>query len=191
MWFQVWNTSYLPLVMDRPIWHFEGENLKPDDLVYFKLTDTKLASDWRYGKVEYVDVGRDGLVRKVGVSYKVMVENVSKVYNEDFKWKRSVVERPARSIVKLCNIEDTSILEDLNAARKLTQEVLKKITEGNPDRTSHIVNIFSQVWEDDDSTPGAQEDSDKFKDTLEQFLVAAKKEHSEADENLDYAIFLL
>ena len=68
---------------------------------------------------------------------------------------------------------------------------MKKITEGNPDHTSHIVNIFSQVWLDDDSTPGAQEDSDKFKDTLEQFLVAAKKEHSEADENLDYAIFLL
>ena len=38
MWFQVWNNEYLPLVMDRPKWNQEKENLK-EDLVYFKLSD--------------------------------------------------------------------------------------------------------------------------------------------------------
>ena len=83
-WFQVWNDCYIPLIMDRPIWHIEGENLKSNDLVYFKLTDSKLAADWRFGKVEYVKVGRDGKVREVGISYKIMEEDDNKIYNEDF-----------------------------------------------------------------------------------------------------------
>ena len=59
MWFQLWNISYIPLIMDRPKWHLEGESLRTDDLVYFKLTDSKLAADWQLGKVEYVKTGRD------------------------------------------------------------------------------------------------------------------------------------
>ena len=102
-----------------------------------------------------------------------------------------MVKRPAPSIVKLCKREDTSILEDLNAARKLAQEVSKETSGGNPDHTSHIVSTFSQVWLDNNSFPKAQESSDKFKDTLEQFCDEVKEEHSENDEDLDYTIFLL
>ena len=68
MWFQVWNNEYLPLVMDRPKWNQEKENLK-EDLVYFKLSDLKLSADWRYGKVEYAITGWDGKVRSAGISY--------------------------------------------------------------------------------------------------------------------------
>ena len=127
MWFQVWNCDYLPLVMDRPKWQVEEENLKEQDLVYFKLTDSKLSADWRLGKVEYVNIGRDGKVRSVGVSYKIMVEHNDKVYHEDFEWKSSVVERPARAVVKLMNIEDTSILEDM----KKVEDLVKKILDYN------------------------------------------------------------
>ena len=74
LWFQVWNNEYLPLIMDRPKWNQEEENLKEGDLVYFKLTDSKLSADWRYGKVEYAITGRDGKVRSAGISYKIMVE---------------------------------------------------------------------------------------------------------------------
>ena len=124
MWFQIWNCEYLPLVMDRPKWQEEEQNLKEQDLVYFKLTDSKLAADWRLGIVEYVNTGRDGKVRSVGVSYKIMVEDGGKIYNEDFEWKNSVVERPARAVVKLMNIEDTSILEDMNKVQDLVKEIL-------------------------------------------------------------------
>ena len=113
LWFQVWNCEYLPLVIDRPKWHVEDENLKEDDLVYFKLTDSKLAADWRMGKVEYVNIGRDGRVRSVGISYKIMVERDDKVFHEDLEWRHAVVERPARAIIKLVNIEDTSLMENI------------------------------------------------------------------------------
>ena len=68
MWFQVWNCDYLPFVLDRPIWQVEEENVKEQDLVYFKITDSKLSEDWRLGKVEYMNTERDG---KVGVSFRI------------------------------------------------------------------------------------------------------------------------
>ena len=67
------------------------------------------------GKVEYVNVGRDGKVRSVGISHKIMIEHDNKVYHEDLDWKHSVVERPVRAVVKLMNIEDTSLLENIHA----------------------------------------------------------------------------
>ena len=118
MWFKVWNVAYLPLIMDRQKWHIEGENLTKNDLVYFKLTDSPMAADWRFGKIEYTDVGRDGLVRRVGISYK------NKDGDDEEDWRHSVVERPARACVKLMNIEDTSILDDMRKVRNLAEEIL-------------------------------------------------------------------
>ena len=70
MWFRIWNTEYVPLIMDRQKWLKEEEDLKENDIVYFKLTDSALAADWRLGKVEFVKQGRDGKVCEVGISYK-------------------------------------------------------------------------------------------------------------------------
>ena len=124
LWFQVWNTEYLPLVMDRPKWHAEDENLREQDLVYFKLTDSKLAADWRMGKVEHVNVGRDGKVQSVGISYKIMVESDEKVFHEDHEWRHEVVERPVRAVIKLDNIEDTSLMENIAKIQELVKEIL-------------------------------------------------------------------
>ena len=88
--------------MDRPKWKLEGENLKENYIVYFMLTDSPLAADWRFGKVEYVKFGRDGNVRDIGVSYK----NKDDEDSEDYDWRHSGVQRPARAVVKLFNIED-------------------------------------------------------------------------------------
>ena len=123
-WFQVWNCEYLPLVMDRPKWNQSEENLKENDIVYFKLTDSKLSADWRFGKIEYAITGRDGNVRSVGISYKTMIEDDKKVYNEDFEWKNSMVERPVRAVVKLTNLEDTSLLEDMKKVQDLVKEII-------------------------------------------------------------------
>ena len=116
-WFQIWNTDYVPLIMDRSKWHVEDENLREGDICYFKLTDSKLASDWRLGKVEFTKIGADGQVREVGVSYK------SKIDDDD--WRHSVVERPARNVVKLANIEDTSLMEDMRKVHELAKEILQ------------------------------------------------------------------
>ena len=147
LWFQVWNTEYLPLVMDRPKWHLEDENLKENDLIYFKLTDSKLAADWKLGKVEYVNTGKDGKVRSVGISHKIMIEHANKVYHEDLDWKHSVVERPVRAVVKLMNIEDTSLLENM----KQVQDLVKKILEENQvfDSKEELLDADGQTDADD------------------------------------------
>ena len=64
-------------------------------------------------------------MRSVVISHKIMVESDGKVFNEDFEWKHAVVERPARAVVKLANIEDTSLLEDMAKVQRLAKEILK------------------------------------------------------------------
>ena len=123
MWFRVWNTEYVPLIMDRQKWYKEEENLQPNDVIYFKLTDSPLAADWRLGKVEFVKDGRDGKVCEVGVAYKSQDLG-------DNKWKHNVVQRPVRSVVKLWNIEDTSFLENM----KQVQDLVKEILDGNKEQ---------------------------------------------------------
>ena len=63
-------------------------------------------------------MGRDGKVREVGIAFKSM--------DEDGDWKHSLVERPVRSVVKLLNIEDTSIIEDMKKVQEEVKIILKK-----------------------------------------------------------------
>ena len=118
LWFQLWNTNYVPLCMDRPKWNIDDENLREGDLVYFKMTDSKLAADWRLGKIEYVIQGRDDRIRNVGISYKCDTEGDG--------YRHSVVERPSRAIVKLWNVEDTTLLDDMKNAHELAAKLLNK-----------------------------------------------------------------
>ena len=92
------------------------ENLGENDIIYFKLKDSKLAQSWLIGKVEFIDVSKDGKVRTVGVSYKHNTE--------DGERKFSIVERPARECIKLFNIEDTSLLDDIRAVQTSCKKIL-------------------------------------------------------------------
>ena len=125
----------------------EEENLKENDLIYFKLTDSKLSADWRFGRVKYAVTGRDGKVRSVGISFKTMIENNDKVYNEDMEWKNSMIDRPVRAVVKLMNVEDTSLLEDMRKVQKLVEEILvnkngdKETPDDQKDSTENTKNF--------------------------------------------------
>lgn len=116
LFYKVWNTDYIPLIAQSQKWHFEAENLKENDLVYFKLKESKLGSRWVLGKVEYVVTSRDNLVRKIGVSYKQT--------NEGGRENMNVIERPVRECIKLFNIEDTSLIDDIEAVRKASAKIL-------------------------------------------------------------------
>ena len=116
LWFQVWNTEYVPLIMNRQKWHVETENLVENDLVYFKMTDSPLKADWRLGKIEYTKTGRDGLVREVGISYGHK--------DEEDDWNHYTVERPVRAMSKLMNVEDTRILDDMEEVYKMCRQIL-------------------------------------------------------------------
>ena len=50
--YKVWNEDYIPLIANRQKWHFEEENLRENDIIYFKLKDSPLGANWLIGKVE-------------------------------------------------------------------------------------------------------------------------------------------
>ena len=81
------------------------------------MTDNALAQDWRMGKVERVIKSRDGKIREAEIAYKCQDL-------DDNTWRHSTVERPVRSIVKLWNLEDTSILENLRSVQAMSKEIL-------------------------------------------------------------------
>ena len=120
LWYQVWNDCYLPKIMNRSKWHFHQENLQPGDVVFFKLTESKMSSDWRLGKVEEVKVGDDGFVRKAKIAYK----DSSSDNPED--WMHRTVNRPVRNIVKLFHVDDTSLLADIQSVLDLSAEILEE-----------------------------------------------------------------
>ena len=117
LWFKVWNVEYVPLMLERQKWFKEENQLSKNDLVYFKLTDNALAQDWRMGKVERIIKSRDGKIREAEIACKCQDL-------EDNTWRHSTVERPVRSIVKLWNLEDTSILDNLRSVEAMSKEIL-------------------------------------------------------------------
>ena len=119
-WYHVWNEQYLPKVMNRRKWHEHSDNMKPGDIVYFKLTESKMSAIWRIGKVEDVKVGQDGYVRQVTVAYKDTSSD------EPDDWIHRTVERPVRNIIKLFHIDDTTLLEDIQAVFELSTKLLEE-----------------------------------------------------------------
>ena len=127
--FKVWNDDYVPLIANRQKWHDSDENLSENDVVFFKLRDSPLSARWLIGKVEGVTFSKDGKVRKVDVGYKYDTENGSREFR--------VVERPARECVKIWNVEDTTLLDDIRAVREASQKIL-----GNNQVTGSTYGVF-------------------------------------------------
>ena len=118
VFYKVWNEDYIPLVANRQKWHDVNENLEENDVVYFKLRDSAMGSKWLIGKIESTKKSKDGKVRKVDIGYKFDTEQG----NREFR----VVERPVRECVKLMNLEDTTLFDDIKAVREACQEVLRE-----------------------------------------------------------------
>ena len=116
LWYLVWSDAYIPLLAKRSKWHDEDENLKENDVIYFKIKDSVLSSKWLIGKVETPIFSPDGKVRKVLVSYKFDTEQGTREFR--------TVERPVRECVKLWNIEDTTLFEEIEQVRNASKEIL-------------------------------------------------------------------
>ena len=114
--FKIWNDDYVPLIANRQRWHDSDVNLTENDVVYFKLRESPLSTRWLIGKIEGVTYSKDGKVRKVDVGYKFDTESGSREFR--------VVERPARECVKIWNIEDTTLLDDIRKVREASQAIL-------------------------------------------------------------------
>ena len=114
LWYKVWSIVYVPHMMDRQKWHVSAPNLKVGHIVYFKLTESKMSADWRVGRVEFVKVSDDEVVRTVGIAYKTEV-------GESF----SIVERPSRAVIRLFHLEDTCLMDQMKSVEKYAEELLK------------------------------------------------------------------
>ena len=75
-WFEIWLSGHVPKLVDQPKWFRSDVNLKTGDIVLFLKQESTISSNYQYGAVEEVDVGRDGKVRKVKIRYRNHNENV-------------------------------------------------------------------------------------------------------------------
>ena len=139
MWYHVWTEQYFPLIISRSKWPDKEENLKPDDVVYFKLTESEMSADWRIGKVEATKLGRDGCVREVTIAYKDTSSD------DPSDWSHRSVDRPVRNIVKILNIDETCLMDDINAIHKHAEEVLNKQKLSYEEDEAEPVEVMSRV----------------------------------------------
>ena len=113
-YYKVFSTAYIPQLMDRDKWDKTGEQLRINDIVYFKLLDSPLGATWRYSKVDHCKVSRDGICRIVGIAHVTP------------RGDTQVVERSVRDVVKLLNVEDTSLMDQIKEIQNLTKDKVEK-----------------------------------------------------------------
>ena len=77
-WWQNWADVVVPGLMERPKGEFGDRNLEQGDLVMMKRQEGDLAGVYKYGMVEELEVGADGVVRKVVVRYRNIGESVDR-----------------------------------------------------------------------------------------------------------------
>ena len=91
MWYQLWNTIYVPHMLEKQKWFENSEDLYEDDVVLFKLRESEMSVEWVPGKVELVRTGRNGRSRECIILYK-------SVGTTD---RMITIERPIREVLKL------------------------------------------------------------------------------------------
>ena len=101
---------------------------------------------------------RDMKARKVAISYKHDTEDGSR--------KMTIVERPVRQVVKLCDIEDSSLLDDItavrNAAKKIIDErrIVPESELKEVDKPEEIITIEDSGDDDIDTVPSTDDVND-------------------------------
>ena len=114
--FRIWNEDYVPLVANRQKWFFPEDNLNENDVVYFKLKDSPLSARWLLGKVEGLTYSKDKKIRKVDIGYKFDSEQGVREFR--------VVQRPVREVVKLWNLEETTLFDDIREVRAASKAII-------------------------------------------------------------------
>ena len=178
-WYHIWEEQYIPVIMNKSKWHFHKENLKPGDIVYFKLTESKMSANWRLGKVEDVKVGQDGFVRQARVAYK---DTSSDDPND---WVCRTVDRPVRNMVKLFHVDDTTLLENINDVFKMSAKILEK-QQLSYDIDDDPVQTIEAVEEDISNQPGVETEEFIFEEPFQplQFSKPTRKKRKNELERL-------
>ena len=101
-WFETWLISHVPKLMNHPKWYKADRDLCEGDVVLFLKQESEICSDYKYGMVESVELGRDGRIRKVRVRYRNSNEKVDRF-----------TYRSTRSLVVIHPVEEVSIMQEL------------------------------------------------------------------------------
>ena len=102
-WFKIWSTVAVPKLAERTKWFKPNKNLEVNEIVYFQKDSSSIDSQWVTGMIEEVVMGNDGLVREIVIRYRNATEDFDRFTN-----------RAARSCVRLFNLDDQNLYDDLH-----------------------------------------------------------------------------
>ena len=108
-WWKIWVEQKIVDLVPKPAKWREGEpEIAVGDVVVFVKDRGELGSlTWRLGKVREVEPGRDGVIRRVTIEYKLEGENV-------FRSTR----RSTRDVAVLCQEDELDLPGQLSAAQR-------------------------------------------------------------------------
>jgi len=121
-WFKIWSTVAVPKLAERTKWFKPNKNLEVNDIVYFQKDSSSIDSQWVTGMIEEVVMGNDGLVREIVIRYRNATEDFDRFTN-----------RAARSCVRLFNLDDQNLYDDLH---ELTERL------NNVEGGDHLVSLL-------------------------------------------------
>ena len=109
--YKIWNDAALPRLIPQPKWYKSSEEIRPEDVVYFRKVENDLSSKWTVGQVDSVERSKDRVVRRVKVRYFNPGETIARL-----------TDRCVRSICRLSNVEDNYWVEDMAKAEMLVKD---------------------------------------------------------------------
>ena len=77
-WFKSWLISYVPTLMDAPIWFRNDRNISEGDVVLFSKSEKDFEDLYQYGIVKMVTHSKDGKIGTVEVEYRNYTENITR-----------------------------------------------------------------------------------------------------------------
>ena len=111
-WYKIWCDVYVPKIMHQKKNFKNDRDLQVDDLVYYQKKEGHLDSVWVLGKIDSINRGRDGVIRKVFVKYFNSKENFPRI-----------TERSARTVIKIWSADDPDLHADLKLVQKRIEEL--------------------------------------------------------------------
>ena len=121
-WFKIFRDSCVLNLVLRQKWFKNERDLSVGDVVFFRKTESDLGEgDWSVGDVELVIASKDGCIRKVIVKYRNSTEDFDRM-----------TQRNARKVIRLCNVDDSDLTDDLSWVQKRV-EMLQKQKSSLPD----------------------------------------------------------
>ena len=135
-WFRLWVDTYVPRLLEQKKWFKSDKDLMVDDVVIFQKEESAMGpKDWTMGVVDEAIKSRDDLVRRVIIRY----QN----HNEE---QTRYTERSVRKIVKLFNIEDEELQDDLaELQRRLDAGI--EVTEPSDLETDALGTAATTIFE--------------------------------------------